>query len=64
MRLRELIATVKERGWEIERVRGSHRVFIKPGFASVSVPVHGDESTEVPKHVLRYVSKQFGVKLI
>jgi predicted RNA binding protein YcfA (HicA-like mRNA interferase family) len=64
MRLRELIAAVREHGWEVERVRGSHRIFIKPGHAAVSVPLHGDESTEVPKHVLRYVAKQFGVKLI
>lgn len=33
------------RGWELQRVRGSHHVFARPGYTvRISVPVHGSRT--------------------
>ena len=31
-------------GWTYDRTSGSHHVYVKPGFAPVSVPVHGNRT--------------------
>ncbi|MDR0466668.1 MAG: type II toxin-antitoxin system HicA family toxin, partial [Deltaproteobacteria bacterium] len=33
---------LKENGWKLDRINGSHHVFVKEGFRSVAVPVHGN----------------------
>jgi len=32
---------LKENGWELARIRGSHYIFTKDGHGTVPVPVHG-----------------------
>jgi len=40
---KEFARIVERHGWKLMRVRGSHRVFGKPGIAvRLSIPVHGN----------------------
>lgn len=39
---KELAKILERNGWTLERVRGSHRVYIKAGSSvRLSVPIHG-----------------------
>jgi predicted RNA binding protein YcfA (HicA-like mRNA interferase family) len=41
---KELSVLLKENGWELKRVRGSHHVYTKEGSpARISVPMHGNK---------------------
>lgn len=43
MTARQVIAILKKHGWKLDRVRGSHHVFVKEGIRRpVVVPVHGN----------------------
>ncbi|MCY3822201.1 MAG: type II toxin-antitoxin system HicA family toxin [Gammaproteobacteria bacterium] len=34
---------LEKRGWELRRIRGSHHIFVRTGYAvRISVPVHGN----------------------
>ena len=49
---KEVIALLKENGWTLDRVKGSHHVMTKPGRRSV--PVHGSEDLgPLAKRILR-----------
>lgn len=39
----ELVAILRRHGWEVDRIRGSHHVLVKPGRPEIlTVPVHGN----------------------
>lgn len=38
---KRILSILKENGWELDRIKGSHHVFIK-GNESVPVPIHGN----------------------
>ncbi len=39
---KRMIQVLKSRGWELQRIRGSHHIFKRPGLVqTVNVPVHG-----------------------
>lgn len=57
---KDIIARLKEHGWRLDRVRGSHHIMIKDGKA-VPVPVHG--TRDVGAGVLAAIARQSGVKL-
>jgi predicted RNA binding protein YcfA (HicA-like mRNA interferase family) len=40
---KQVIALLKENGWTLDRINGSHHVMTKSGRRSVPVPVHGSE---------------------
>lgn len=43
MTAKQVIKILRKHGWKLNRVRGSHHVFIKPGEKRpVVVPVHGN----------------------
>jgi len=42
MTAREIMKILKENGWELLRIQGSHHVFGKPGCRPVPVPFHGN----------------------
>lgn len=43
MTARQVIAILKKHGWKLDRVRGSHHVFVKEGIRRPAVvPVHGN----------------------
>ncbi|QNN23691.1 type II toxin-antitoxin system HicA family toxin [Planctomycetales bacterium ZRK34] len=35
--------TLEDHGWRLDRVKGSHHVFTKPGADTVSIPVHNNK---------------------
>jgi predicted RNA binding protein YcfA (HicA-like mRNA interferase family) len=46
-------------GWFLDRVGGSHHIYVKPGFAPVSVAVHGNKS--LGKGLQRRLMRQTGL---
>jgi predicted RNA binding protein YcfA (HicA-like mRNA interferase family) len=57
---KEVIARLKQAGWLIERVHGSHHILTKAGQA-VPVPVHG--TRDLGAGLLAAIQRQTGVKL-
>ena len=56
MRIKDLFALLKGKGWRLDRVRGSHHVFTHPkAKRSVVVPVH---DKEIPDFYARSILKQ------
>jgi predicted RNA binding protein YcfA (HicA-like mRNA interferase family) len=41
MTARDIMDILKKNGWKLDRIKGSHHVFCKPGRRPVSVPFHG-----------------------
>jgi len=61
MKAKDLIKLLKQNGWELKRISGSHHIFKKEGFENnVSVPVHGSE--DLPKGTLNGILKDSGIK--
>jgi predicted RNA binding protein YcfA (HicA-like mRNA interferase family) len=58
MNARQIIRILKENGWKLDRINGSHHIFVKEGCRSVAVPVHG--SREVG-NLARRILKQAGI---
>jgi len=59
-RVRDLLRRLKENGWTLDRVKGSHHIFrhaTKPGTVTVAYDQEGDE---VPVGTLRSIEKQAG----
>jgi len=54
-----LIKLLKEKGWELDRIEGSHHIMIK-GKKTLSVPVHGNK--DMGKGLLHALMKQGGLK--
>jgi predicted RNA binding protein YcfA (HicA-like mRNA interferase family) len=53
---KDLSAILKEHGWTLDRVKGSHHIFIKPGKRSIPVPVHG--SKDLPRGLIKAILNQ------
>jgi predicted RNA binding protein YcfA (HicA-like mRNA interferase family) len=61
MKAKELIKLLKQNGWELKRVNGSHHIFKKNGFEyNISVPVHGNG--DIPKGTANSIMKDAGLK--
>jgi predicted RNA binding protein YcfA (HicA-like mRNA interferase family) len=61
MKVREVLKELREDGWVVVRVKGSHRQLRhpnKPGTETVA----GKESLEVPRGTLNSILKQSGLK--
>ena len=42
---KEVCRLLKQHGWQLKRIRGSHHIYGKPGErAIITVPVHGNQS--------------------
>lgn len=61
MKVREVIKTLEESGWKLERTRGSHRQF-KPPVRTGTVTVSGKPGLDVPPGTLNSILKQAGLK--
>ena len=47
---------LEARGWLLKRIKGSHHIYTKAGFAArISVPVHGDGDLKrgLQKHLMK-----------
>jgi predicted RNA binding protein YcfA (HicA-like mRNA interferase family) len=47
MNAKQLMDILKENGWTLVRIRGSHHIFTKDGHGTVPVPVHGNRDLGV-----------------
>jgi predicted RNA binding protein YcfA (HicA-like mRNA interferase family) len=43
MTARDIMNILKKNGWKLDRIKGSHHIFEKPGRRPVSVPFHGNK---------------------
>ncbi|MBQ9701741.1 MAG: type II toxin-antitoxin system HicA family toxin [Bacteroidales bacterium] len=59
-KVREVILLLQMNGWHMDRVRGSHRVFVKKG--ARSIPVSGKESKDMPEGLYRAILRQANIK--
>lgn len=45
---KELCRLLEQKGWELNRINGSHPIYVKTGNpARLSVPVHGNQSLKI-----------------
>jgi predicted RNA binding protein YcfA (HicA-like mRNA interferase family) len=56
---KQLIKLLQEKGWQEDRIEGSHHILIR-GTKTLSVPVHG--SKDIGKGLLHALMKQGGIK--
>lgn len=40
---KKLCKVLEDRGWELDRISGSHHIYTHPDGARVTVPVHGNK---------------------
>ncbi len=62
MKSRELVKVLKQNGWTLIRVKGSHHIFKHQSLPNlVVVPIHG-ENADVPTGTLNDILKKAGLK--
>ncbi len=61
MKVKELIKLIEKDGWQLVRIRGSHRQFHHQS-KSGTMTIAGKESIEVPPGTLNSILKQAGLK--
>jgi predicted RNA binding protein YcfA (HicA-like mRNA interferase family) len=61
MKVKELLKLLRAQGWQISRMRGSHRQ-LKHTKYSGTVTVAGKLSADVPKGTLNTILKRAGLK--
>lgn len=62
MKVKQLIKLLEEKGWSLDRIKGSHHIMVKPGFRSIPIPFHGN--VDIDPKFIRLVEKQAGEKLL
>jgi predicted RNA binding protein YcfA (HicA-like mRNA interferase family) len=63
LKLRDLIRALEAEGWELDRIRGSHRQFVhheKPELGTITVAGH--PGIDLPKGTENAILKQAGLK--
>jgi predicted RNA binding protein YcfA (HicA-like mRNA interferase family) len=61
VRFRELCSLVEAAGWELDRVSGSHYVFVKPGRMPISIQNHpGALNPYLVDRVLDELERDYG----
>lgn len=58
MKDKELLRLLKQNGWEVKRINGSHHI-IQKGDQTEVIPVHGKD---VPTGLLNAILKRTGLK--
>jgi len=59
MTAKEIIKILKDNGWNLERITGSHHVFDKDGCRPITVPFHGNIDLGI---LGKRILKQAGIK--
>ena len=45
---KELARTIQQRGWSLDRIHGSHHIFVMPGRQErIVIPMHGNRPLKV-----------------
>ena len=58
MKGKDLVKLLKENGWELDRIHGSHHV-MKKGDKTEIIPIH---NTDIPTGLLNAILKRAGLK--
>jgi len=54
MTAKQVMDILKANGWMLDRINGSHHVFVKTGCRPVSVPLHGNKDIgNLAKRILK-----------
>jgi len=56
---KEMVKLLKDHGWEVDRISGSHYILVK-GERTLSVPVHGKK--DLKKGLQQALLKEGGIK--
>jgi predicted RNA binding protein YcfA (HicA-like mRNA interferase family) len=59
MTAKQIMDKPRENGWTLNRINGSHHVFIKAGRRPVSVPFHGNRDIE---NLAKRILKEAGIE--
>jgi predicted RNA binding protein YcfA (HicA-like mRNA interferase family) len=63
MKIRDVIKTVEQAGWQLKRTQGSHRQYQHPDKPEAgTLTIAGHPSKDVPKGLLNAMLKQAGLK--
>ena len=63
MKVRDLVKSLEQAGWKLERMRGSHRQYRHPEKPELrTVTVAGHPAEDVTKGTLNAILKQAGLK--
>ena len=57
---KQLIKALKQHGWELDRIKGSHHILVRAGHRSIPIPVHGNK--DLPRGLIKAILKQAGVE--
>ncbi len=57
---KELTKLLKQNGWVLDRINGSHHIYTKTKRRAVPIPVHGKK--DLPKGLVIAILKQAGIK--
>jgi predicted RNA binding protein YcfA (HicA-like mRNA interferase family) len=55
---KRILKILKENGWELDRIKGSHHIFVKEN-ESVPIPIHGNH--DLKKGTFFAILKKIGV---
>jgi predicted RNA binding protein YcfA (HicA-like mRNA interferase family) len=59
MTVKQIMDKLKANGWALDRINGSHHVFVKAGYRPVSVPFHGNKDIG---HLAKKILKEAGIE--
>jgi len=59
MTAKDVIKILKENGWKLDRINSSHHIFVKDGYRSVPVPMHGKKDIG---NFAKRILKEAGIK--
>ena len=59
-KVKEVILLLQLNGWNLDRMKGDHRIFEKKGMRSI--PVSGKESEDMPEGLYRAILRQANLK--
>ena len=58
MTAKQVADILKANGWALDRINGSHHIFVKAGFRPVPVPFHGNKDIG---NLARKILKEAGI---
>ncbi|HAN10646.1 MAG TPA: addiction module toxin, HicA family [Clostridiales bacterium] len=62
MNSREVIKKIHKNGWKLDRVTGSHHIFIQEGKGTIVTVPHPKK--DIPIGTIKSIEKQSGIKLL
>ena len=57
---KEVIYILKQNGWVVDRITGSHYIMIKEGLRAVPIPVHGKR--DLPSGLVSALERQTQIR--